>query len=521
LASGELCRGGNHPTHFFLINAICINQILDNQQAPVVYFATMILSEQPNSWMSPPRKLPLTEESEMKILMVYPEYPVTFWSFDYVLKFVSKKAAYPPLGLLTVAAMLPDHWDLRLLDMNVDKLKDRDLQWADYVMISAMMIQKKSVVDVLRRCRNLGQKVIAGGPLFNSTPEEYLHLVDHLILNEAEHTLPPFLADLKTGNPKKVYRTEGFPGLDMTPIPRWDLIKIKKYATPMIQCSRGCPFDCEFCDITTLYGRKPRLKSTEQVIAELEAIYELGWRGNVFFVDDNFIGNKRKIKEMLPRLIEWMKSHQYPFTFLTEASINLADDDELIDLMVEAGFDTVFIGLETPHEDSLKECAKNQNRSRDMIAAIRKLQAAGIQVLGGYIVGFDNDDAGIFSRQIKFIQESGVVTAMVGLLNAPPGTRLWQRLKAENRLETDASGDNTDGTINFTPKMDKEVLISGYRQIVRTIYSPRYFYKRVSRFLQHYQPRRKRRFQFREFKAFLKSIFYLGILGNGLSQCYY
>lgn len=457
----------------------------------------------------------------MKVLMVYPEYPVTFWSFDYVLKFVSKKAAYPPLGLLTVAAMLPDSWDIRLVDMNVEKLKDRDLKWADYVMLSAMVIQQKSVLSVLQRCCNLGKSVIAGGPLFNSTPEAYVDLVDHLILNEAEYTLPPFLADLETGNPKKIYRTDGFPELNTTPIPRWNLINIKKYATPMIQFSRGCPFDCEFCDITALYGRRPRLKSAGQLIAELEAIYDLGWRGNVFIVDDNFIGHKRKIKEMLPRLIEWMRLHQYPFTFLTEASINLADDDELIDLMVEAGFDTVFIGLETPDEESLKECAKNQNRSRDMVAAIKKLQAAGIQVLGGYIVGFDNDDAGIFSRQIKFIQESGVVTAMVGLLNAPPGTRLWQRLKAENRLEAGGSGDNTDGTINFIPKMDKEVLISGYREIVRTIYSPRYFYQRVCKFLQHYQPRRRRRMQYREVKAFLKSIFYLGILGNGLSQCYY
>ncbi len=481
----------------------------------------MILAEHFKSWALPRCEYPLIKERQMKILMVYPEYPVTFWSFDYVLKLVSKKAAYPPLGLLTVAAMLPGHWDIRLVDMNVEKLKDRDLKWADYVMISAMLIQRKSVHGILQRCRHLGKKVIAGGPLFNSTPEEYLDLADHLILNEAELTLPPFLSDLRTGNLKKVYRTDAFPELDLTPIPRWDLINAKKYATLMIQCSRGCPFDCEFCDITALYGRRPRVKSADQFIAELEAIYDLDWRGNLFVVDDNFIGNKRKIKEMLPRLIEWMKSHQYPFIFLTEASINLADDDELIDLMAEAGFDTVFIGLETPDEVSLKECAKNQNRGRDMVSAIKKLQAAGIQVLGGYIVGFDNDDEGIFSRQIKFIQESGVVTAMVGLLNALPRTKLWQRLHAEDRLETSISGDNTDGTINFIPKMDKETLINGYREIVRTIYSPRYFYRRVCRFLQHYQPRRRRRLQFYEIKAFLKSILYIGILGNGLSQWYY
>jgi radical SAM superfamily enzyme YgiQ (UPF0313 family) len=457
----------------------------------------------------------------MKVLMVYPEYPVTFWSFDYALKFISKKAAYPPLGLLTVAAMLPEDWEVRLLDLNVENLLDRDLQWADCVMISAMLIQKKSVKSILQRCRSLGKKVLAGGPLFNSTPEEYLDRVDHLILNEAEITLPLFLADLEKGNARKVYRADTYPELSMTPTPRWDLINIKKYATLMIQCSRGCPYDCEFCDITTLYGRRPRVKDSAQLIGELQAIYDLGWRGTVFIVDDNFIGNKVKIKKMLPDLIEWMEAHQYPFQFTTEASINLADDDELIELIAEAGFDTVFIGLETPNEESLLECAKIQNRGRDMVAAIKKLQVAGIQVLGGYIVGFDNDDEGIFSRQIKFIQESGVVTAMVGLLNALPKTKLWQRLVAENRLHLDTTGDNTDGTINFVPKMDKDMLIDGYRSIVRTIYSPRYYYRRVCNFLEHYQPRRKCPMQRHDFKAFFKSIFYLGIVGNGISQWYY
>jgi radical SAM superfamily enzyme YgiQ (UPF0313 family) len=457
----------------------------------------------------------------MKVLLVYPEYPLTFWSFDYALKFISKKAAYPPLGLLTVAALLPEDWNLRLLDLNVEKLRDRDLEWADYVMISAMLIQQKSVQDILERCHSLGTKVIAGGPLFNSTPEEYLDSVDHLILNEAELTLPPFLADLSQGKPKKVYRSEGFPDLSLTPTPRWDLINVKKYATLMIQCSRGCPFDCEFCDITALYGRRTRVKEADQMLEEIEAIYQLGWRGSVFIVDDNFIGNKSKIKRMLPRLIEWQQVHEYPFTFITEASINLVDDDKLIELMGEAGFDSVFIGLETPNEESLKECAKNQNRGRDMVNAVKKLQAAGIQVFGGYIVGFDSDDEGIFHRQIKFIQESGVVTAMVGLLNAAPKTRLWQRLKEENRLQFDATGDNTDGTINFIPKMDKEILLKGYRKIVRTIYSPRHFYRRVWEFLDHYQPRRKWRVQRHDIKAFFKSVFYLGILGNGISQWYY
>ncbi len=457
----------------------------------------------------------------MKILMVYPEYPITFWSFKYVLKFVAKKAAFPPLGLLTIAAMLPENWEIRLVDLNIERLSDKDLEWADYVMISAMAVQKKSVLEILERCRYKAIKIIAGGPLFSSTPEAFQDQVDHLILDEAELTLPPFLADLKRGNPKKVYDSSVYPDLSSTPIPRWDLINMEKYASMMIQFSRGCPFDCEFCDITSLYGRTARLKSADQFMGELEKIYDLGWRNNVFIVDDNFIGNKGKIKKILPRLIRWMKAHEYPFAFLTEASINMADDDELIKLMGEAGFDTVFIGLESPDEGSLKECSKVQNCGRDLIAAIKKLQAVGIQVLGGYIVGFDNDDEGIFSRQIKFIQESGVVTAMVGLLNAAPNTRLWHRLKAENRLQVNSSGDNTDGTINFIPRMDKEKLLEGYRNIVRTIYSPRYYYQRACRFLEQYQPLRKKRLKKYEVKAFVKSLFYLGVLGNGVSQWYF
>lgn len=458
----------------------------------------------------------------MNILMVYPRYPVTFWSFKYILKYMSKKAAFPPLGLITVAAMLPRGWSIRLIDLNVKKIKDRNIAWADYVMISAMLVQKESVHEILHRCRQMGKKVIAGGPLFNSTPEEYYSLVDHLILNEAEHTLPPFLTDLKNGNPKKIYRSEDFPDLALTPFPRWDLVNIKNYASLMIQYSRGCPFNCDFCDVTAMFGHNPRLKSVDQLLGELQAIYDIGWRGGVFIVDDNFIGNKRAIKKMLPEMINWMKAHDHPFVFLTEASINITDDDELIDLMVEAGFDSVFIGIETPDEDSLKECAKHQNCGLDMGAAIKKLQAKGLQVLGGYIVGFDSDNESIFTRQIKFIQETGVVTAMVGLLNALPNTRLWRRLQDEHRLDSSSSGNNTDGSINFIPRMDRDKLIEGYKRIVKTIYSPRQYYQRVCKFLEHYKPSRKRRrIEYVQIKAFFKSVFYLGILGNGVSQWYY
>ncbi|MGA2526956.1 MAG: B12-binding domain-containing radical SAM protein [Smithellaceae bacterium] len=460
----------------------------------------------------------------MNVLMIYPRYPVTFWSFKYILKYISKKAAFPPLGLLTVAAMLPKEWNLQLVDLNIQKLKQKNLEWADYVMISAMLVQKDSVREILEICKQLKKKVIAGGPLFTGKPEAYADLVDHLILNEAECTLPQFLVDLENGTPQKVYRSDSFPSLHITPLPRWDLVKIKHYATLMIQFSRGCPFNCEFCDVTTLFGHNPRTKTEGQFLQELQTIYDTGWRGALFIVDDNFIGNKKAIKALLPQVIEWMKARRYPFEMLTETSINIADDDELIQLMTQAGFQSIFIGLETPNEESLKECSKNQNCKRDMTAAIKKLQAAGLQVFGGYIVGFDNDDESIFERQIKFIQETGVVTAMVGLLNALPNTKLWHRLKKENRLADNCSGDNTDGSINFIPLMDKAKLIAGYNKIVKTIYSPRHYYQRVNEFLKTYKPKpfaRTNKYSWIRLKALIRSVFYIGILGNGASQWYY
>jgi radical SAM superfamily enzyme YgiQ (UPF0313 family) len=457
----------------------------------------------------------------MKIVMISPEYPVTFWSFKHALRFVSKKAAYPPLGLLTVAALLPKDWDIRLVDLNISKLQDKDIKWADYVMISAMVVQKASVHEVLDRCRQHGVKIIAGGPLFSSELDVFKDLVDYLILGEAELTMPLFLEDLENGKEQKIYRSDEKPDLALTPVPRWDLINLKHYATLMVQLSRGCPFNCDFCDITNIFGRRTRSKSPEQLLEELDTIYNMGWRSTVFFVDDNFIGNKVAIKKTLRKLIEWMQDHDHPFDFLTEVSINLADDDELIELMVNAGFDTVFVGLETPDENSLRECEKVQNLSRNLVDSIGKLQQAGLQVHGGYIVGFDNDDETIFSRQIKFIQESGVVTAMVGLLNAMPNTKLWHRLKAENRLLLHSTGNNTDGTINFIPKMEMNNLIDGYRRMVKTIYSPRHYYRRLCYFLERYEPKRKKKLSANEVKAFFKTTFYLGVLGNGISQWYY
>jgi len=452
----------------------------------------------------------------MKVLLVYPEYPETYWSFHYALKFISKKASFPPLGLLTVAAMLPEHWSKRLVDMNVTALKDKDIKWADYVFISAMVVQKKSAIKVIDRCRKLGVKTVAGGPLFTTEAEEFRE-VDHLLLNEGELTIPAFLRDLESGRAKHIYSSKEWADIKNTPVPLWDLIDMRKYASMNIQYSRGCPFNCEFCSITSLYGRVPRTKDKDQVLKELDSLYSRNWRGGVFFVDDNFIGNKAKLKrEILPAVIEWMESHRHPFEFFTEVSVDLADDDELMELMVKAGFNTVFVGIESPDEQSLAECNKLQNKNRDLMASVKKIQKAGLQVQGGFIVGFDNDSPSIFDRLISFIQESGIVTAMVGLLNAPRGTGLYQRLQKEGRLLKGMSGDNTDFSINFIPKMNYDLLIDGYRNILNTIYHPRYYYERIMKFLKEYKPVQKSVFRpgWGHFKAFLKSIFILGVVGK-------
>ncbi|MDR3609456.1 MAG: DUF4070 domain-containing protein [Ignavibacteriaceae bacterium] len=452
----------------------------------------------------------------MNILLVYPMYPDTFWSFKHALKFVSKKASFPPLGLLTVASMLPKAWDLKLIDMNASQLTDDDILWADLVFISAMSIQSESTEEVVQRCKGLNTRIAAGGPLFTSSPEKY-PTIDHLILNEAEITLPEFLNNLNKGRTKHIYTSEEWADITTTPLPLWELISINNYTSMNIQYSRGCPFDCDFCDITVLYGRKPRTKTKEQVIAELDELYFTGWRGPVFFVDDNFIGNKSKLKkEILPVIAEWNEKRKNPFYFNTEASINLADDDKLMYLMVKAGFEAVFIGIETPNEESLIECNKSQNRNRDLISSVKKIQESGLEVQGGFIVGFDNDPPAIFDKLTNFIQESGIVTAMVGLLNAPQGTKLQKRLLSEGRLLKDFNGNNTDFSINFIPYMDSEVLLNGYKKILNTIYSPKYYYERVMCFMKEFEPKKKKTFHINPnyILALFKSMLKLGVIGE-------
>ena len=455
----------------------------------------------------------------MKILLVYPRYPDTFWSFRHALKFVFKKATFPPLGLLTVAAMLPEEWEKKLVDMNTTTLTDKDIEWADYVFISAMVAQDDSAREVVERCKKFGTKIAGGGPVFSVGYEEFGHAdIDHLISNEAEDLLPLFLEDLRKGCAKHRYTSEERPDIRKTPVPLWSLINKKKYQSMSIQYSRGCPFNCEFCDIVVMNGHVPRTKDKRQIIAELDALYDMGWRASVFFVDDNFIGNKRKLKsEILPAIIEWMKEKKYPFSFYTEASMNLADDEELMRLMTEARFDMIFVGIESPNEESLVECNKLPNKGRDLLASVKKIQNHGLQVQGGFIVGFDSDPLSIFKNQIDFIQKSGIVMAMVGVLMAPPGTSLYKRLKRENRLLSGGTGDNTDGSTNFIPKMGRETLTRGYKHVVDTIYAPRQYYERIKTFLREYKPgnKGKLRLSLVHLIALIRSTWVLGVKEKG------
>lgn len=457
----------------------------------------------------------------MNVLLVYPQYPDSFWSFKNIMRFISKKATVPPLGLITVSAMLPKTWKKKLVDMNVSALHPNDVLWADYVFISAMHIQQESVDKVIDLCLKYEVKIIAGGPLFTQEYMKYPQ-IDHFILNEAEITMPLFLKDLENGLlPERIYKTDDYADITLTPLPDYNLLSLKDYVTMNIQVSRGCPFDCDFCEITSLLGHKVRMKNTSQIIQELELLYKLNWRGPILIVDDNFIGNKKEVKNnLLPAMKSWMNLHKYPFTFNIQSSINLADDEELMQLMAETGFTSTFVGIETPDEKSLQECNKGQNKNRDLLHSVKKIQNAGLQVSGGFIVGFDTDTASVFQKQIDFIQQSGIVSAMVGLLNAPKNTVLYNRLKAENRLTSESSGNNTDTSMNFIPVMNRQELLDGYKSIIQNIYATKPYYKRIRRFLLNYRQiyKQKKKMEFSYLVSFFKSLFVIGIVSKGRGE---
>ncbi len=428
----------------------------------------------------------------MNALLIYPQFPETFWSFKFALAFLGKRAAQPPLGLMTVAALLPAEWNKRLVDTNVELLKNRDLDWADVVLLSGMHIQRDALMAIVERCRARGLRTVVGGPITSSVPPAELK-ADHVVIGEAESLIAGLVRDLEQGTASAVYRAAERPEMTTSPLPDLSLIRIKRYSTMTVQYSRGCPFNCEFCDIIEIYGRRPRTKAVSQVLAELEQLRSAGWREAVFIVDDNFIGNKARAKELCAALVEWRRQHPVNFNFITEASLNLADDLELMQLMKDAGFKSVFLGIETPDESGLIASNKLQNTRRSLLDSVAAIQSYGMQVMGGFILGFDTDRADIFDRMVEFIEKSGIPIAMVGLLQAMPGTQLFRRLRKEGRILDEGRGNNTDSHLNFLPHMDAARLIEGYRSVLKRIYGCEAYYERVKLYLSRTQPKRGER----------------------------
>ncbi|MDD3520430.1 MAG: B12-binding domain-containing radical SAM protein [Actinomycetota bacterium] len=454
----------------------------------------------------------------MKILLISPEYEDTFWNLKKVLRILGKRAAYPPLGLLTVAGLLPEEWDRKVVDLNCEKLTNEAIKWADFVFISAIVGQKNSTKQIIETIHKIGKPIVAGGPLFTTGWEEFSGKVEHIFIGEAENTFQEFINDVKNNSLKEFYESKSFPEISKAPIPKWELVNFRYYNSMAIQFSRGCPYNCEFCDVVHLNGKNPRLKGVDQLLAELDSLYQAGWHAAIFFVDDNFIGNKGRLKkEYLPALIEWQQKRKYPFTFSTQVSIDLADDPKLMRMLTEAGFATVFIGIETPNTESLMECGKRQNQDRDMVQSVKAIQNMGIEVNGGFIIGFDSDESSIFENQIEFIQKSGIVTSMVGLLNVFPKSRLHERLKQSNRLIDPDDNTSEISSLNFIPVMDSNQLIKGYMDVVSTIYSPSHYYPRIKTFLREFNPRRINTLtlRFYHIRALFASIWVLGMIQTG------
>ena len=455
----------------------------------------------------------------MRVLLLYPEFVEAMWAYKHALQYIGKRASSPPLGLLTVAAMLPQSWEKRLIDLNVSSLKDADFEAVDLVFISAMLAQQHSTEMVLKKCKQLGIPTVGGGPLFSFSEGNQLAIEpDHRICGEAESVITDFLRDIKEARLQKIYQSQEIPDVKSTPVPLWNLVEdLSTYAMMTVQFTRGCPFDCEFCDVVILNGHESRMKTIPQIIGELNALYRLGWRGHVFVCDDNFIGNPRVCREdLLPALIQWMRAHAYPFVLTSAVSINLARNPDIMKMMVEAGFDRVTIGIESPNPDSLKETNKLQNLRQDLLKAIHEIQTFGLEVQAGFIVGFDHDTINIFSEQFDFIQASGIATAMVSILFAFPGTRLYSRLQKENRLLSVELRYHAYGIVNFTPRMGINQLTTGHLELLEMIYSPGYYYQRLKNFLDQYNlPPQHNSVEPKQILLLIKIIWDLGVVDQG------
>jgi len=450
----------------------------------------------------------------MNILLIYPEMPGTIGKFGYMINLTGRKSAFPPIGLLTVAALLPKEWNKKVIDLNTDPLTQKDLQWADYAFISSMNVQGKSAKEVIKMCNNENLPVVAGGPLFTHEHEKFSG-VDHFVLNEAEITLPLFLEDLEKGTPKSIYQTSQFADVHSTPSPMWELVDTNKYLYSVVQYSRGCPYLCDFCDVTALFGRVPRTKTPYQLIEELDTLVSSGKNEMIFFADDNLIGNKKSLKtELLPALIGWRGKNRYAPAFATQLTINLADDEEMMELLLEAGFRHILIGIESIDEVSLIQMRKKQNTRRNLMDNIRFLHEKGFIVIGTFIVGLDTDKTDVFQNVINFIQESGIVLIVINVLKAPPGTELYDRMVKENRLLEDFEFE--EGRTNIVPVMDPEELHNGYKKVLQAVYAPENIFKRIVTYYSDKKPHKvkypiKRKVSVKDFYNFMRIIFKLGV----------
>jgi radical SAM superfamily enzyme YgiQ (UPF0313 family) len=425
----------------------------------------------------------------IKVLMVWPQFPPSFWSFAGMMQVLDEQALMPPLGLLTVAALCPKEWTIRLLDQQVEDVTDGDILWADLVMVSGMKVQRKGLEEILARARRLGRRTIVGGPYASGEPDVLLKLADHVVAGEPDEVFDEIARDFENGTAKRLYQIEEKPDLTKTPVPRFDLLKTEYYASMPVQFSRGCPFQCEFCDIVILYGRKPRAKRPEQIMAELDALLSLGWKKQVFIVDDNFIGNHKLALGLALELEKWQRAHGFPLAFYTEASMDLARRTALIEAMVRANFLYVFVGIESPSKEALVETKKLQNLSPDPVESVKMLQRSGLWVTGGFILGFDSDPEDIFEQQIRFIERAAIPWAMVNFLHAVPLTPLHDRMRKEGRLLAH-SVNSSDSTIsNFRTVLPAEVLVRGFQATIASIYDPTNFYARAWRSLQDWQSR--------------------------------
>ncbi|MGA1408252.1 MAG: B12-binding domain-containing radical SAM protein [Prochlorotrichaceae cyanobacterium] len=429
----------------------------------------------------------------MRALLLYPLFPPTFWSYEKILELVNRKVLLPPLGLITVAGILPQTWEFKLVDRNIRSVTEAEWDWAEIVIISGMIVQRGDLLEHIREAKRRDKLVAVGGPYATSVPDEVQEAgADFLILDEGELTIPMFLEALEKGETQGIFRTTEKPDVTTTPVPRYDLLELDAYDSMSVQFSRGCPFQCEFCDIIVLYGRKPRTKSVDQLLKELDYLYELGWRRAVFMVDDNFIGNKRNVKLFLKELKVWQEKHQYPFGFNTEASVDLADDPELMELMLECNFDAVFLGIETPDEGSLEFTKKFQNTRSPLTEAVERIMKAGLRPMAGFIIGFDGEKKGAGDRIINFVENTAIPTAMFGMLQALPHTALWHRLEKEGRLlKNNGKQDiNQSSLMNFVPTRPLEEIVEEYISTFWELYEPKRYLDRVYRcFLKLGQPK--------------------------------